>query len=217
MDKLDTSHPTVRALELLVPEVMVAGGSYAAWLPHPGTVPVENRAAMMGSARQAAVAHCVRSLLRSVGVDENAIVGVGEGGERMWPAGFVGSLTHKGTVVLGVIAPVSSAWMIGIDIERTDGDLAEVESSIAAEGLAPGMDPRTARLLTFSAKEAVFKAQYPATSRFLGFADVQLLWEAGGACMRAAVRCPVQGLNVRAAQVGRWIVSAAISIDHTDT
>ncbi len=213
MSDLDTSHESVRALELLLPEAIVAGGSFAGWLPHPRTVPAPEREEMMVSARGSAVAQCIRSLLRRIGVDEDANVGVGEGGDRNWPAGFVGSLTHKGTVVLGVIAPTSALHMLGIDLERTDrDDLTAIETSIAPEGLPPGLEPRVARLLSFSAKEAVFKAQFPASRRPLGFRDIELIWEScERESIRAAVRCPVEGLIVRASLAGRWVVSAAIS------
>ncbi len=213
MSDLDASHQSVRALELLLPEAIVAGGSFAGWLPHPKTVHASERKEMMASARGAAVAQCIRGLLRRIGVDEDTSVRTGDGGDRTWPAGFVGSLTHKGTVVLGVIAPISALRMLGIDLERTDrDDLTAIEASIAAEGLAPGLEPRLARLLSFSAKEAVFKAQFPATRRRLGFRDAELIWER---CeterFRPAVRCPVEGLVVRATLVGRWIVSVALS------
>jgi len=213
MAELDPNHEAVKALERLVPEAMVTGGSFAGWLPHPRSVEPTAREAIITSARAAAVAQCVRDLLRRVGVAEATRVGTEEGGERNWPAGFVGSLTHKGTVVLGVIASAGSVRMIGIDLERTDGDdLAAIENSIAPEGLAPGMDPATARLVSFSVKEAVFKAQYPETRRRFGFADVQLTnWEHGGGYIRAAVRCPVDNLEMRASVAGNWVIAAAIS------
>lgn len=218
MIDVDGTHEAVRALEVLLPEAFVAGGSFAGWLSHPRTLPAAEREAMITSAREAAVAKCVRDLLRRVGLDEDTIVATGEGGERKWPAGFVGSLTHKGTVVLGVIARASSVHMLGIDLERTDrDDLAAIEDSIAPEGLAPGMDPEPARLVSFAAKEAVFKAQYPAAGRRLGFADIQLTWRQVGVNIRAAVRCPVEGIEVRASVAGRWIVAAAISLAGTAT
>lgn len=214
MSDLDTSHESVRALELLLPEAIVAGGSFAGWLPHPKTVQASEREEMVVSARGAAVAQCIRGLLRRSGVDEHTGVSICDGGDRKWPPGFVGSLTHKGTVVLGAIAPTSALRMLGVDLERTDrDDLTDIEPSIAAEGLAPGFEPRLGRLLSFSAKEAVFKAQFPATRRRLGFRDVELLWErCATASVRAVVRCPEEGLVVRASLAGRWIVSAAISV-----
>jgi 4'-phosphopantetheinyl transferase EntD len=212
MNHLDKNHQTVGVLESLVPEAVVVGGSFAGWLPHPRTVPAEEREATIASAQETAVGLCVRGLLRRVGVDEDTRIATDQGSEREWPAGFVGSLTHKGTVVLGVIAPAAAVSMIGIDLERADRhDLAGIESS-TAEGTAPGLEPGLARLLTFSAKEAVFKAQYRVTRRSLAFSDVQLIWEFGSReNIRGAVLGPVEGLVIRAAVVGRWIVSAAVS------
>jgi Phosphopantetheinyl transferase component of siderophore synthetase len=217
--ELDTKHETVPALRALVPEARVAGGSFATWLPHPASVLVSEREALVASAREVATERCIRDLLRQAGLDQNLSIVRGEGGARRWPTGFVGSLTHKGTIVLGVIAPARAVGMIGIDLERVDGDdLDRIEALIAQEGLAPGMDLRLARLLSFSAKEAVFKAQFPETRLQLAFSDVHLVWEAGGKeSLRAMVHCPVEGLIVRASFAGRWVVSSAISSVKTGT
>jgi 4'-phosphopantetheinyl transferase EntD len=214
MNDLDASHETVRALEQLVPEAVVAGGSFAGWLPHPSAVPSADRSALLASAHDRAVACCMRSLLVRSGIDEDTTIATGDGGNREWPRGFVGSLTHKGTVVLGAIATSVPVQLIGIDLERLDrADLGDIEAMVAPEGLPSGIDAERGTLVSFSAKEAVFKAQFPATRRRLEFSDVQLIWTCDGENMRAAVRCPVAGLVVRASFVGRWVVAAATLIN----
>ena len=95
----------------------------------------------------------------------------------MWPNGFVGSLTHKGTAVLGALAAKSVLRALGIDIEFIDSSkLGSIEKNIAWEGLPPGTDQSQGVLLALSAKEAVFKAQYPLTGKLLSFSDVALEW-----------------------------------------
>src|SRR5579883_1679973 len=115
-----TTHETLDVLRQLAPEGIVAGGSFATWLPHPFTLAGEDRSAAFASARERAVNQCIRTLLPGVGISENTPVPTGDGGQREWPAGFRGSLTHKGTLVLGILAASSIAAMIGIDLERKD-------------------------------------------------------------------------------------------------
>ena len=95
-----------------------------------------------------------------------------------WPDGTVGSLTHTTTFAAAALARSLHVGAIGIDVEpdlvlpgevwediRVDGEehcvmrLAEHDAVIAGD-----------RLL-FSAKEAIFKAWFPLTGRWLGFDD----------------------------------------------
>ena len=212
--ELDASHETVAALQRLVPEAIVGGGSFASWLPHPRTLLPAERMTSFASAQESAVDKCVRGLLRRVGLREDTHVATAQAGNREWPPGLVGSLTDKGTVVLGVIVDIASVSMIGIDLERMDrSDLGAIEPLIAPEGLPSGMDPPLARLLVFSAKEAVFKAQYPTTHQPLDFSEVRFAWvESDGESFRAAVRRPSLGLEIRAVRVGVWVVTMAICV-----
>jgi hypothetical protein len=133
---LDKSHIAVGALQRLAPEMLTAGGSFAAWLPHPGTLSPQSRPVAFRSAQLAAVEQCVQELIRKAGLPDGTKVATGEGGERLWPAGLIGSLTDKGTVVLGVIAREPTVRMVGIDLECTDrSDLSTIAQTVAAEGL----------------------------------------------------------------------------------
>lgn len=211
--QLDARHATVGALEQLVPEAIAAGGSFAGWLPHPSMLTAAARARALASAQDSAVAECIRCLLRRAGLPSGVRVDRQKGGERAWPPGFVGSLCHKGTVVLGVIAESSTVPMIGIDLERMNGsDLGTIERTIASDGRPPGIDRQLGTLVAFSAKEAVFKAQYPSTQRTLDFSDIRLAWaEDNRGNFRAELQYPVLSVEVRCALVGPWVVSAAIA------
>jgi len=210
---LDATHITVAAVQRLVPEMISVGGSFARWLPHPSTLTASARATALASAQNSAVEQCIRSLLRRAGLPEGIRVSSGGEGERNWPAGFVGSLTHKGTVVLGVISRTTSIQMAGIDLERMDGsDLGAIEHLVAQEGLPRGVESELGMLLVFSAKEAVFKAQYPCSRHRLDFSDVRLVWaEPQEDYFTADVHCPTPGLTVRCLRVAEWVLSAAIS------
>jgi 4'-phosphopantetheinyl transferase EntD len=99
-----------------------------------------------------------------------------------------------------------------VDLERTEHDLARIETVIAPEGLPSNTDRETALALTFSAKEAFFKAQFPVTRRILAFDEVPLAWRrlsekryeadsADGRILKGTVRCTT---------IGRWVLSAAL-------
>jgi 4'-phosphopantetheinyl transferase EntD len=214
---LDVDHPTLRVLQRLVPEAIAVGGSFARTLPHPNSVIPAARAAAFASAQEFATEQCIRSLLRRAGLRTDLQIRRRIGGGPKWPADFVGSLTHKGTVVLGVIAARSGLTMIGLDLERIDqSDLLPIERLVAPEGLPPGTDRQLGTLLAFSAKEALFKAQYPTNRKRLDFSQVRLTWAGNGEeGFRATVECPVLGLEVRTAVTGKWLVSCALSFKNS--
>ena len=207
-------HSIVQVLERLVPETVVAGGSFAGALPHPRSLQSAARSAVFASAQEIATEECIRCLLRRAGLPLDLRVEKREDGTREWPRGLVGSLTHKGTVVLGVIGTSATVKMIGLDLERNDqSDLLPIEPLVAPEGLPLGTDRQFGTLLAFSAKEAVFKAQYPATRERLDFSAVRLRWTGNrDEGFRAVVDCLVPGLEVRTALVGKWLLACAIAL-----
>lgn len=208
------THEALDVLHQLLPEGIAAGGSFATWLPHPLTLAGQDRATMFASARERAVNQCIRMLLLRAGLNQDSPVPRTDKGPRDWPSGFCGSLTHKGTLVLGVIAASSKITMIGIDLDRRDrgrSELTAVQNMVAPEGLPADIDPERGMLLSFCAKEAVFKAQYPVTRRPLNFSDVRLAWVGSRDILRATVTSPGAGLVVRAALVGDWVIAVALA------
>jgi len=207
-------HSTLLVLRRLVPETAVAGGSFARSLPHPRSLGSASRAVAFASAQELAIEECITSLLQLAGLPLDLRVEKRPDGARDWPRGFAGSLTHKGTVVLGAIAAVSTVKMIGLDLERIDhADLLPIETLVAAEGLPPRIDRQFGTLLAFSAKEAVFKAQYPVTRDRLDFSAVRLRWTGSrDRGFRARVDGALSELQVRTAFVGNWLMTCAISI-----
>jgi 4'-phosphopantetheinyl transferase EntD len=207
-------HSTLLVLRRLVPETAVAGGSFARFLPHPRSLGSASRAAAFASAQELAIEECITGLLQLAGLPLDLRVEKRPDGARDWPRGFAGSLTHKGTVVLGAIAAVSTVKMIGLDLERIDhADLLPIETLVAAEGLPPGIDRQFGTLLAFSAKEAVFKAQHPVTRDRLDFSAVRLRWTGSrDREFRARVDGALSELQVRTACVGNWLMTCAIAI-----
>ena len=98
-------------------------------------------------------------------------------GARNWPAGYVGSVSHKGTKVVVALVSVGCVKSLGIDIETWDGakDLSKIQGLNGAKEFPPLSDV-PGPLILFSVKEAVFKALHPILDRQFGFEDVKVSW-----------------------------------------
>jgi 4'-phosphopantetheinyl transferase EntD len=209
---LDNTHIAVQALQAMLPEAIVAGGSFGGNLRHPIEIPRDARQFVFETAQTSAIDDCIRELCDRAGLPGSTYVEKGPGGERLWPDGYVGSLSHKGTVVLGALASKSIFRALGVDIELIDcSQLGSIERTVAWEGLPPGTDPSRGVLLTLSAKEAVFKAQYPLTGKLLSFSDVVLAWTVSSAgTFSATADCGgTVALEVRCTINHLWVVSTA--------
>lgn len=157
---------------------------------------------------------CAREALGALGRPPVSIP-KGPRGEPRWPPGVVGSITHCAGYRACAAAESSAMVTIGIDAEPhqrlPDGILAAIAQ---ADELA--MVQRLARdapgvhwdRLLFSAKEAVFKAWFPLTQRWLGFEDAALTLDPDGGSFTARLLVP--GPLVGGAQItaffGRWRV-----------
>jgi 4'-phosphopantetheinyl transferase EntD len=129
-----------------------------------------------------------RRLLHRVSVESRWPLLRGEGGAPRWPAGIVGTISHTRGLAAVAIARADAVRSIGLDLESgaplesglwhmvcTDHEL----QWLAA--LPPGSAGRQAKAV-FSAKEAVYKTQYPLTGVVLAFdaVDIDLDVAAGG-------------------------------------
>ncbi|MDR7150066.1 4'-phosphopantetheinyl transferase EntD [Hydrogenophaga palleronii] len=98
----------------------------------------------------------------------------------VWPEGLVGSISHNDQACVAVVCPRGQWQAIGIDIEVHRPIETSLWSTICTPremALLPSQ-PRPLRGLAvahlFSAKEAVYKWQYPLTGRMLDFQQVQI-------------------------------------------
>ena len=111
----------------------------------------------------------------------------GLNGAPCWPLGICGSISHSPRHVAVAIGPTLAVRSIGIDIE--DGrDLDSAVDMVGTEreidGLAAhplgGDRARAARML-FSAKEALYKCQFPLTGNAsLDFLDIAISMDGSG-------------------------------------
>jgi 4'-phosphopantetheinyl transferase EntD len=158
---------------------------------------------------------CARQALQRLGIRPVAIPN-GERGEPLWPSGVVGSISHCRGYCACAVAKASDVLALGVDAEvhepLPEGVLEGVafgreRAMVAKRGVGVHLD----RLL-FSAKEAIYKAWFPLAHRWLGFEDVELTIDVGGAefCARLLVPGPVvDGARLTEFR-GRWCVEEGI-------
>jgi 4'-phosphopantetheinyl transferase EntD len=168
---------------------------------------------------------CARSALRRLDLAPVPILS-DERGAPQWPLGIVGSITHCAGYCAAAAAHARDFLTIGIDAEPNnvlpDGVLDRI--SLADErsrlldltATAPGIC--WDRLL-FSAKEAIYKAWYPLTRRWLGFEEAEITINAADGTFDARLLVPA--LDVTDSPLpdfaGRWLacdglVATAIAV-----
>ena len=166
----------------------------------------------------ATVRSCARDALRRIGVAGAPILPDADRVPR-WPAGVVGSLTHCEGYRAAAVAPADELAGIGIDAE-----LHEPLPAAAAELVLRDEERATLRtlaeaqpavhwdLIAFCAKEAVFKAWFPLTRRWLEFAEVSVTVCLDGTF---AARLLVQDDRGPGAFTGRWTVAGGLVVAAT--
>ena len=124
---------------------------------------------------------CARQALRELGIPATSIP-AGERGEPIWPAGVVGSITHCRGYTACAAAHERHLLALGIDAEPNRPLSARVAAQVASaperEAQVSDPDLHITRLV-FSAKEAVYKAWYSLTGRWLSFEQVQVSFQRG--------------------------------------
>jgi 4'-phosphopantetheinyl transferase EntD len=129
---------------------------------------------------------CARRALAALGQPPAPLV-PGERGAPRWPDGITGSMTHCDGYRGCVAARTADLASVGLDAEPNDVLPGRVERTVMlpAErahiaGLAAASPGVHWDRLLFSAKEAVYKAWYPVTGRWLGFEQATIEFAASG-------------------------------------
>jgi 4'-phosphopantetheinyl transferase EntD len=154
---------------------------------------------------------CARWGLRALGSPEHSLV-VGAGGQPSWPAGFCGSISHTKGLVVAVVARTEALGRrrIGVDAECLGRVRTELYRHVFTENeiatLAVTSRPERLASTVFSAKEALYKAQYPLTAAWVGFRDVSV--EIDGDRGLAHPATDLEVLNTL-----RWPVSIGVDAD----
>ena len=123
---------------------------------------------------------CARRALVALGVPAVALPPDPQRVPR-WPPGVIGSITHTRDYAAAVVAWQQPGAAVGLDAERalsprsTDvlPRIARPRELTLLDALAP--EARALRgALLFSAKEAAYKCQFPATRELLDFSDAEI-------------------------------------------
>jgi|Tabmets5t2r1_1033131.scaffolds.fasta_scaffold02270_1 4'-phosphopantetheinyl transferase EntD len=165
------------------------------------------------------VRYCARRALRRIGMPAAPLLPDADGATQ-WPAGVVGSMTHCPGYRAAAVARTSDLAGLGIDAEPhlplppATLDLVLRDEERVQHVILAAAFPwlRWDRLL-FCAKEAVYKAWFPLTRRWLGFEDVAVSLHPDGR-FRARLRVPpsvVSGLDL-ARMEGRWAVDHGLIV-----
>jgi 4'-phosphopantetheinyl transferase EntD len=123
-----------------------------------------------------------RQVFTRLGLGQHPLLNA-EDRRPLWPAGVVGSLTHSDDWCAVAVAESDAYLALGIDAERAerlapalyDRVLTAPERAVVAA--LPQHEQQRVATLFFSAKESVYKCQYPLTRTFLGFQDVELTFD----------------------------------------
>ena len=158
---------------------------------------------------------CARQALARLGLRPRSVPS-GPRGEPVWPQGVVGSITHCRGYVACAVASREMVGAVGID--------AEPHAALREELLPDIVTPSERRRLTelsaawpdvrwdrlwFSAKEAVYKAWFPLTRRWLGFHDVELTVDAANGSFVARTRIDGESISLFD---GRWLVRDGLTL-----
>lgn len=149
-------------------------------------------------------------LLRRAGAEVEALVSDRDR-VPIWPERVVGSITHCRDFCAVALAPRTVSSGIGIDIEPAQPLKDGIDAMILREAERARVDalPDALRplggILTFSIKEAVYKAIYPRYRRFLDFHEVEIAFVGDGG-FEAEVLTPGAGPPRSTKIVGRYRV-----------
>jgi 4'-phosphopantetheinyl transferase EntD len=165
----------------------------------------------------ATVRHCARQALRRIGIPAVPILPDADRAPQ-WPAGVVGSMTHCAGYRAVVVAQSNELRGVGIDAEphgALPGAAAELilrpEEGARLHALANADPDVHWDLVNFCAKEAVYKAWFPITRRWLDFDDVSIALHRDGT-FQARVRVgdpPIADVE-RNGFTGRWVVDRGL-------
>ena len=168
------------------------------------------------------VRHCARKALGRIGVPAVPVLPDVDGAPR-WPVGVVGSMTHCAGYRAAAVARSGELCGVGIDAEShaplPDDSLDLIlrhEERARLVQLARTYPTLHWDRILFCAKEAVYKAWFPLTRRWLDFADVSTTIHPDGTFWaRLRVLGPrVSGVDLDSFS-GRWTVGRGLVVAAT--
>jgi 4'-phosphopantetheinyl transferase EntD len=151
---------------------------------------------------------CARAALADLGI-EPVPIATGRAGAPIWPDGVVGSITHCSGLRAAAVAHSRDFLALGIDAEPNE-PLPSGVRALAASPSELSRLPRTPTVcwdrLLFCTKEAVYKAWYPLTQRFLRFDEANVtLHESGTFEAQLLVGAPWSERGPLRSIIGSWV------------
>jgi 4'-phosphopantetheinyl transferase EntD len=195
-----------------IPNARICGGSFFNELPEPMAIPYTERLDIYRKKQKEAVKECIGALTNFL-PEKITQIPHGVHGELTFPDGYVGSLTHKGVLVLGIIASDNIYKALGVDLELIN-NLNRLPSPniIVPEGLPANFEIPLGTLISISAKEAIFKAYFPIYRSMLDFGNVTLKWKvttSKNILLAKANARNYLSLDVICGLLDQWILSLA--------
>ena len=153
------------------------------------------------------------STLKRLGRGDSPVL-AGHDRSPIWPEGIVGSISHTDDYCVAVTALSRHHISVGVDIEPMEPIESSLWDSICTEGelrwlrrqhaLKQGLLCR----LIFSAKECIYKYQYPMTNTFLDFHDVEVRFNLPEESFQGFYVRPDETLLHGTVLIGRYRISA---------
>ncbi len=129
-------------------------------------------------------------------------------GAPVLPAGWVGSVSHKGERGAALVAPLSRA-RIGVDLELAQPSRQDIARYILTRREQEMLvDRGKGATLRFSIKEAIYKAIDPFVRRYVGFTEVELDVTDDGIAVVTS-RLPFEIETTWQERAGFWLTTAS--------
>jgi len=155
---------------------------------------------------------CSRNALGRLGVTATTPILRGEDRAPIWPPGFIGSISHTDTWCAAAVARTEDIRALGIDLESStplkEALLIRVCTPTERDWLHQLPAPGVTGKILFSAKEAVYKCQYPLSNQFLGFHAVEI--ELGEDSFRAVFQQEAAAFKPGDVISGRYLVEEGL-------
>ena len=155
---------------------------------------------------------CSRIALGRLGVAATTPILRGEDRAPIWPPGFIGSISHTDTWCAAAVARTDGIRSLGIDLESSaplkEALLRRVCTPKERDWLHQLPAPGVTGKIVFSAKEAIYKCQYPLSNQFLGFHAVEV--ELGDDSFQAVFQQEAGGFKPGDVISGRYLVEEGL-------
>jgi enterobactin synthetase component D / holo-[acyl-carrier protein] synthase len=122
---------------------------------------------------------CARRALRELGIEGFSLLPAKDR-QAVWPAGITGSITHTDGYSAAVVIRQGRVRSVGLDSEAVGAVHEELWPRICAPAelaslrTCAGAGRRERAAVTFAAKEAFYKSQFPLTGEWIGFEEVTI-------------------------------------------